>query len=87
LLITQAALDDKSNPYNTRVNPGLPIGPISNPGAVAIDAAQNPASGNWLFFVAVNLKTGETVFTTSNAEHEKAVEQYLQWLKDNPNAY
>jgi UPF0755 protein len=87
LLITQAALDDKSNPYNTRVNAGLPIGPISNPGAVAIDAAQNPATGNWLFFVTVNLKTGETVFTTSNAEHEKAVEQYLQWLKDNPNAY
>lgn len=87
LLITQAALDDKNNPYNTRVNPGLPIGPISNPGAVAINAAQNPADGNWLFFVTVNLKTGETVFTTSNAEHEKAVEQYLQWLKDNPNAY
>jgi UPF0755 protein len=87
LLISQAALDDKSNPYNTRVNAGLPIGPISNPGAVAIDAAQNPATGNWLFFVTVNLKTGETVFTTSNAEHEKAVEQYLQWLKDNPNAY
>jgi UPF0755 protein len=87
LLISQAALDDKSNPYNTRVNSGLPIGPISNPGFVAINAAQNPAQGDWLFFVTVNLKTGETVFTTSNAEHEKAVEQYLQWLKENPNAY
>lgn len=87
ILITQAALDDKSNPYNTRVNTGLPMGPISNPGAVAINAAQNPAVGDWLFFCTVNLKTGETVFSTTNAEHEKAKAQFEQWLSDNPNAF
>lgn len=87
LLITQSALDDASNPYNTRKNAGYPIGPICNPGQVAIDAAAHPADGDWLFFVTVNLKTGETVFTKTNAEHEAAVEKYQQWLKDNPGAF
>jgi UPF0755 protein len=86
LLITQAALDDTSNLYNTRILPGLPIGPISNPGAVAIDAAYNPADGPWLFFVTVNLTTGETVFSETAAEHEAAVEQYYEWLDAHPEA-
>lgn len=86
LLITQQALDDTSNLYNTRILPGLPVGPISNPGAVAIDAAYNPMDGPWLFFVTVNLTTGETVFTETAAEHEVAVEQYYKWLDENPNA-
>lgn len=79
----QSDLDDASNPYNTRKNSGLPIGPICNPGQEAIDAAEHPADGSWLFFVTVNLKTGETVFTSTNAEHDAAVRQYKQWLKDN----
>jgi UPF0755 protein len=87
LLITQAALDDTSNLYNTRILPGLPIGPISNPGKVAIEAAYRPTEGPWLFFVTVNLTTGETIFTETNAEHEEAVKLYQQWLIDNPNSY
>lgn len=86
LLITQAALDDTSNPYNTRILPGLPIGPISNPGAEAIDAAFNPTEGPWLFFVTVNLLTGETIFTETSADHEVAVEQYYDWLAAHPEA-
>jgi UPF0755 protein len=86
LLITQAALDDKTNLYNTRILPGLPIGPISNPGADAIDAAYNPTEGPWLFFVTVNLTTGETVFSETAAEHEAAVEQYYAWLDAHPEA-
>ena len=86
LLITQAALDDKTNLYNTRILPGLPIGPISNPGAEAIDAAYHPTEGPWLFFVTVNLTTGETVFSETAAEHEAAVEQYYAWLDAHPEA-
>lgn len=86
LLITQAALDDETNLYNTRILPGLPIGPISNPGADAIDAAYNPTEGPWLFFVTVNLTTGETVFSETAAEHEAAVEQYYAWLDAHPEA-
>ena len=80
----QEGLADSENPYNTYVYPGLPPGPISSPGATAIDAAVNPAAGDWLYFVAINLATGETVFSETLAEHEKAAELYRQWLRDNP---
>ena len=73
------------NGYNTYLRDGLPIGPISSPGDVAIEAAVNPAKGNWLFFVTVNLKTGETKFTDSYAQHQKNADQFIRWLKANPD--
>lgn len=81
---TQAERDDASNPYNTYANPGLPVGPISNPGDVAIDAALHPADGPWLYFVTVNLDTGETVFSTTEAEHDAAVQQLQEWWAEHP---
>ena len=72
------------NGYNTYVHTGLPIGPISAPGATAIDAALHAASGSWLYFCTVNLQTGETVFSTTFAEHERAVAQFQAWLQQNP---
>ena len=80
----QEGLADTSNPYNTYVYPGLPPGPISSPGAAAIDAALNPTAGDWLYFVAINLATGETVFSETLAEHERNAELYRQWLRENP---
>jgi UPF0755 protein len=73
-----------ANPYNTYKYPGLPIGPIGAPGSLAIDAAVNPVAGDWLYFVTVNLKTGETVFTETYAEHLVAVKQWLAWMRENP---
>ncbi len=73
-----------ANPYNTYKYPGLPIGPIGAPGSLAIDAAVNPAEGDWFYFVTVNLATGETVFTNTYAEHQKAVRQWLAWMRENP---
>jgi len=70
---------DASNPYNTYANPGLPVGPIGLPGDLALDAALNPADGAWLFFVPVNLATGETVFSVTNAEHDRARKQLADW--------
>ncbi len=72
---------DASNPYNTYANPGLPIGPIGAPGERAIDAAMHPADGPWLFFVPVNLATGETVFSETADEHEAAAEQLREWCR------
>ena len=74
---------ENDNPWNTYLHPGLPIGPIANPGDVAIDAAMHPADGPWLYFVTVNLDTGETVFSTTYAEHEKAVAQWQEWCSAN----
>lgn len=81
---TDAERADASNPYNTYVHPGMLIAPISNPGELAIDAALHPADGPWLYFVTVNLETGETVFSTSQAEHEAAVAQWLAWMSEHP---
>lgn len=39
------------SPYNTYINNGLPIGPINNPGLVAIEAALNPLSSPYLFYL------------------------------------
>ncbi len=81
---TSAADRSNKNGYNTYLYGGLPIGPISAPGAIAIDAAVNPAAGKWLYFCTVNLKTGETVFSESYAEHGVAVRQWRQWMLENP---
>jgi UPF0755 protein len=70
---------DASNLYNTYANPGMPIGPIGAPGERAIDAALHPADGPWLFFVPVNLATGETVFSETADQHEAAVDQLHEW--------
>lgn len=81
---TDAEREDAGNPYNTYVHAGLPVGPISNPGDLAIDAAIHPADGPWMFFVTWNLKTGETIFSTTSEEHDAAVEKWQQWMRDNP---
>lgn len=70
---------DASNRYNTYANPGLPVGPIGNPGDVAIDAALHPADGSWLYFMPIDLATGETVFSDTIEQHEQAVQQLGEW--------
>ena len=44
------------SPYNTYMHPGLPPGPITNPGDDAIKAALKPANGDWLWFVTTDDK-------------------------------
>lgn len=82
---SEEALNDP-NPWNTYVHTGLPVGPIANPGDVAIDAAMHPADGPWLYFVTVNMDTGETIFTETYREHLKYVEQWQRWCADNPDS-
>ena len=69
------------NPYNTYFHTGLPVGPIGAPGDTAIDAAIHPADGTWIYFVAVNLATGETEFNTTLADHNKSVAKLKAWCK------
>ncbi|WP_347757370.1 endolytic transglycosylase MltG [Agrococcus sp. ProA11] len=75
---------DATNPYNTYQHPGLPVGPIGAPGDQAIQAVLEPTEGPWLYFVTVNPNTGETVFSETYAEHQQAVAQFQQFLRDNP---
>lgn len=80
---TDEALAD-DNPWNTYVHTGLPKGPIANPGRDAIAAAIDPEPGDWLFFVAVNLDTGESVFSATEEKHNAAVQRLYEWCEANP---
>ncbi|EKU47921.1 MULTISPECIES: endolytic transglycosylase MltG [Brevibacterium] len=73
---------NSDSPYNTYKRKGLPPGPINSPSAGAVDAALNPADGSWQFFVATNPDTGETKFADTYAEHQKNVEEYRAWLRE-----
>jgi UPF0755 protein len=81
---TEAQRSDPANLYNTYVHPGLPPGPIGNPGDKAIEAAINPVDGPWLYFVTVDLDSGETVFSSTIEEHEAAVVRFRAWLDEHP---
>ena len=63
------------SPYNTYLNPGLPPGPIANPGLSAIEATQNPASTGYCFFLGIG-EEGRHVFTQTLAEHENNLRVY-----------
>jgi UPF0755 protein len=73
--------------YNTYIIEGLPPGPIASPGALALEATLNPVDGDWLFFVTINLESGETMFSRTLAEHEKYVVLLRKWERENPNWY
>ncbi|MGB3375525.1 MAG: endolytic transglycosylase MltG, partial [Microbacterium sp.] len=81
---TSAAAQHNDNPWNTYVIDGLPATPISNPGDAAIDAAMHPADGPWLYFVTVNMATGETQFSTTYEEHQQGITKMRAWCKANP---
>lgn len=73
------------SPYNTYRTPGLPPGPIANPGLASLRAAAAPATTPYLYFVARN--DGGHVFATSNAEHNRNVEKYQrQYFRDKRKA-
>jgi len=67
------------SPYNTYVKPGLPPGPIANPGYPSLVAAIQPATTNYLFFV----RTVESrhTFSETLAAHNKAVAAYRKMKK------
>ncbi|PJM73016.1 hypothetical protein CS006_07155 [Bifidobacterium primatium] len=81
--LTNAMLNDKKNPYNSRIQKGLPPTPISQAGDTAITAAMHPTEGNWLYFVTVNLDTGETKFTDNQSEFQKYAKEYEAWEAKN----
>ena len=65
-----------TNRYNTYTNPGLPPGPIANPGRDSLRAAMQPLETGDLYFVAEPGATGAHVFSKDLATHDKAVSSY-----------
>jgi peptidoglycan lytic transglycosylase G len=64
------------SPYNTRLNAGLPPGPIGSPGLASIEAAARPARVDYLFYVVEPGSCGEHAFSSSEAEFQRDVESY-----------
>jgi UPF0755 protein len=62
------------SPYNTYIHPGLPLGPIANPGRESLKAVLDPADTEYLYFVSKN--DGSHHFSSTLKEHNKAVFKY-----------
>lgn len=73
--VTQSDYQGVDSPYNTYLYPGLPPGPISNPGMVALNSALNPESSNYYYYV-LNPETKQHEFSRNYDEHQQLVERY-----------
>jgi len=66
------------SPYNTYKWAGLPPGPISNPGRVALEAALRPPASPYFYFLLQNPATGKHYFSENLNEHNRAKYMYLK---------
>jgi UPF0755 protein len=72
------------NPYNTYLHAGLPPTPISQPSEKSLEATLHPADGSWLYFVTVDLDTGETLFATTLDEQEQNKTRFNEYCASHP---
>lgn len=71
------------SPYNTYLYQGLPPGAIGAPSEESVRAVLSPAEGDWLYFVTVNLTTGETAYATTFEDHLANVALMQEWIDAN----
>lgn len=71
---------ETDTPYNTYKHPGLPPGPICNPGRESIEAVLQPEEHNFIYFVADG--TGGHVFSETLTEHNKKVAEWQKIRKE-----
>lgn len=68
--------------YNTYLHPGLPPGPVANPGIPSLRAALHPADSNYLYFVAAGSNAqGHSLFASTLDEHNRNVAGYRRAMK------
>ncbi len=74
----ELTLDDlkTDSPYNTYLHPGLPPSAICSPGITALGSAAEPATTDYLFFVAKGDGSGEHIFARTVEEHEANRQKY-----------
>jgi UPF0755 protein len=66
------------DPYNTYIRPGLPPGPISAPGAVALSAVLAPSKNTYLYFRLIDPDSGKHYFSNTLDDHIRAGKLYLK---------
>jgi UPF0755 protein len=84
VLLTTELLNTPTD-YNVYLNDGLTPTPINNPGGLALEAALNPESGDWLYFITTDLLTTETKFTRSYEEFLVFKDELLAFCDVNPD--
>ena len=65
-----------SSPYNTYLHPGLPPGPIANPGLAVISAVRNPQDTPYLFYLTGT--DGVTHYAQNLSQHQLNIDKYLK---------
>ena len=74
---------DRQSPYNTRLNAGLPPGPIASPSASALEAALYPASTDFLYYVRnPDRNDGAHNFYNNAADFEHGVQALRNWERE-----
>jgi UPF0755 protein len=68
------------SPYNTYRYPGLPPGPIANPGKASLDAAVDPVESRELYFVALPGRVGHA-FSETLEQHNRAVARWRSYVR------
>ncbi len=75
---------ERKSPYNTRLQAGLPPGPIASPGLSSLEAALNPAQTDFLYYVREpSRKDGKHNFYSSAADFQRGVQALRDWEQQN----
>ena len=74
---------DRRSPYNTRLVTGLPPGPIASPGASSLEAALNPATTDYLYYVRDPARNdGAHNFYAKDSDFQRGVDALRKWERD-----
>jgi UPF0755 protein len=74
---------ERDSPYNTRLHAGLPPGPIASPSLSSLEAALNPASTDYLYYVREPSRNdGAHNFYNNAADFERGVQALRDWERE-----
>ncbi len=74
---------DRQSPYNTRLNAGLPPGPIASPSLSSLQAALNPSQTDYLYYVREPARNdGAHNFYNNSADFERGVQALRNWERE-----
>lgn len=74
---------DRQSPYNTRLNAGLPPGPIASPSLSSLQAALNPSQTDYLYYVREPARNdGAHNFYNNAADFERGVQALRNWERE-----
>jgi UPF0755 protein len=74
---------ERRSPYNTRIYAGLPPGPVASPGESSLQAAINPATTDYLYYVRnPDRDDGAHNFYSNGGDFETGVQALRKWERD-----